>query len=112
MRQWICRTPLLKSLQRSTIAYKWLLNQKVFIFTSTSFPEQSTLGDASNSCPEDSTLVDVSSGFPKHLTLGATKSSINIRLGLGTALVPCSPLNRLCSSYMYYKPLLRLLLLE
>ena len=37
----------------------------------------STLGDAPSSCPE-------------HSTLGDAKSSVNIRLGSGSALVPSS----------------------
>ena len=49
---------------------KWLLNRKVSIFASSSFPEHSTLGDTSSSCP-------------KHSTLGDAKSSIRVRFSFG-----------------------------
>ena len=59
---------MLCSLLFVVIIRKWLLDRKVFIFTSSSRPEYLTLGDASSSCSA-------------HSTLGDAKSSISVRVG-------------------------------
>ena len=69
----------LYALWRANNFRKWLLNQKVFIF-------------ASSSCPKPLTLGDASSSFPEHSTLGDTKSNTSIRVRAGSALVSSSPL--------------------